>query len=238
MQKVHAPRAASIPYSERLHASHWFVTLPEPMREQMLAAAGLLSMQPGETLFRRGDPPCGLYFLLDGALTAGSTDARGKESLLTVIEPTTWFGEISLFDGLPCTHDVVAVGRALLLHMPQAALLRLLDAEPRCWRHFALLMAQKVRVVFRSTEAFSLLSASQRLAARLLWIAEGYGGMSVGLTRIGLTQERLASMLALSRQTTNQILKDLESQGIVQLQCGELRILDTERLRLAGNGHC
>jgi len=193
-------------------------------------------MQPGQVLFRRGDPPCGLYFVLDGALTAGSVDAGGKESLLTVIERATWFGEISLFDGLPRTHDVVAVGNPVLLHVPQEALMSLLDAEPRHWRYFALLMAQKVRIAFMNADAVSLLSAAQRLASRLRWIAEGYGGMSAGQNRIRLTQERLAAMLSLSRQTTNQLLKELESQGIVRLMAGEVQILDMERLRLASAG--
>jgi len=46
-----------------------------------------------------------------------------------------------------------------------------------------------------------------------------------------LPQEQLALMLSLSRQTTNQILKDLQGQGILHLSYGEIEILDIERLR-------
>jgi hypothetical protein len=35
----------------------------------------------------------------------------------------------------------------------------------------------------------------------------------------------------LSRQTTNQLLKDLQGQGILNLKYGEIEILDAERLR-------
>jgi CRP-like cAMP-binding protein len=38
-------------------------------------------------------------------------------------------------------------------------------------------------------------------------------------------------MLSLSRQTTNQILKDLQGQGILSLGYGEIEILDEQRLR-------
>ena len=38
-------------------------------------------------------------------------------------------------------------------------------------------------------------------------------------------------MLSLSRQTTNQLLKDLQGQGILNLKYGEIEILDAERLR-------
>ena len=43
----------------------------------------------------------------------------------------------------------------------------------------------------------------------------------------------LALMLAISRQTTNQILKELQAQGIVQLTYGEIEILDLQRLQQA-----
>jgi CRP-like cAMP-binding protein len=38
-------------------------------------------------------------------------------------------------------------------------------------------------------------------------------------------------MLSLSRQTTNQILKDLKDQGVIGLGYGEIEILDMEKLR-------
>ena len=38
-------------------------------------------------------------------------------------------------------------------------------------------------------------------------------------------------MLAISRQTTNQILKDLESRQLVRVQRGEVEILDLVGLR-------
>ena len=50
-----------------------------------------------------------------------------------------------------------------------------------------------------------------------------------------LSQEQLALMLSLSRQTTNQILKGLEQDGAVRLSYGEIEILDPQLLeRLAG----
>jgi CRP-like cAMP-binding protein len=78
-----------------------------------------------------------------------------------------------------------------------------------------------------------LLPAAQRLASRLLLIAGGYGGINAEQSRIKLSQDTLASMVSLTRQTTNQLLKNLESQGIVDLKFGEIVILDFDRLRAA-----
>ncbi|MEK1906797.1 MAG: Crp/Fnr family transcriptional regulator, partial [Pseudomonas sp.] len=184
--------------------------------------------------FRRGDPPCGLYAVLDGAIRIGAVSRTGKEALLTLVEAPQWFGEISLFDGQPRTHDAFAEGPTRLLLVPQANLLALLEREPGYWRDFALLLSQKLRLAFIALEDMSLLPAAPRLARRLLLMAEGYG--ETGERRnLHLAQEQLALMLALSRQTTNQILKDLQARGAVRLNYGEIEIVDLQLLRQAAD---
>lgn len=218
------------PYRAQLENGQWFRLLPGELQEQLLGEGRLLRLSAGQRLFRRGDPPCGLYAVLGGSMRVGAVSRQGKEALLTLVEAPYWFGEISLFDGLPRTHDAYAEGPCLLLQVPQAALLALLRQHPQYWRELALLMSQKLRLAFVALEAMSLLPAAPRLARRLLLIAEGYG--ETGPRRvIQLAQEQLALMLALSRQTTNQILKDLEARGALRLTYGEIEILDLDLLR-------
>ena len=165
-------------------------------------------------------------------MRVGAVSRDGKEALLTLVEPPYWFGEISLFDGQPRTHDAFAESASTLLLVPQASLLALLEREPRYWRDFALLMSQKLRLAFIALEEMSLLPAAPRLARRLLMMAEGYG--ETGPRRVlHLAQEQLALMLGLSRQTTNQILKDLEARGALRLTYGEIEISDLGTLRQA-----
>ncbi|GIZ13197.1 Crp/Fnr family transcriptional regulator [Pseudomonas sp. NCCP-436] len=221
-----------IAFLPRLRQGHWFAGLPQQLQQELLDMAQLQILAVGQRLFRRGDRPSGLYAVVEGAVRIGAVGANGKEALLTLVEPPYWFGEIALFDGLPRTHDAFAESASTLLLLPQAELLALLEREPRYWRDFALLMSQKLRLAFVALEDMSLLPAAQRLARRLLLMAENYGE---GEPRqvLHLAQEQLAMMLSLSRQTTNQILKELQTRGVLQLTYGEIAILDFERLRQA-----
>jgi CRP-like cAMP-binding protein len=82
-----------------------------------------------------------------------------------------------------------------------------------------------------------LLPAAPRLTRRLVLIAEGYGEWSDGHTRQAeVTQETLATMLGMSRQTVNQLLKALEVEGLVRLKYGRVEILDLKGLRRAAKG--
>ncbi len=219
-------------WRSRLMTGQWFSHLPSPLQNSLLSTARVRRLAAGQRLFKRGDPPCGLYAVLDGAIRIGTVSEQGKEALLSLVEPPHWFGEICLFDGQPRTHDAFAMGECALLHIPQLALLALLDEQPAYWRQLALLMSQKLRLTFINLEQLSLMPAPARLAHRLLLIAEGYGELDPPRRVLHLPQEQLASMLSLSRQTTNQILKDLQGQGILNLKYGEIVILDVERLRV------
>jgi CRP-like cAMP-binding protein len=67
-------------------------------------------------------------------------------------------------------------------------------------------------------------------------MAEGYGQwVGEGRSRrlLALSQEQLALMLALSRQTTNQLLRDLQSRGLLRMHRGGIEILDLPGLRAA-----
>jgi CRP-like cAMP-binding protein len=223
-------------YRPQLESTPWFRGLPVELQDYLMSHATLLRLEKGQLLYRCGDPSYGLYAVLEGALSVGTVGIDGKESLLAVLGPTAWVGEISMFDGLPRPHDAIAVSRALFMHVPEAALQNLLDTTPRYWREFALLMAQRLRLSFKSTESLTLQPAAQRIASRLLLIAEGYDGLNAVQSKIRLSQDSLASMVSLSRQTTNQLLKSLESQQIISLKFGEIQILDIERLRAASVG--
>lgn len=215
----------------RLMRGQWFSHLPVSLQDSLLGAARVRHLSAGQRLFQRGDPPCGLYAVLEGAVRVGAVNEQGKEALLGLVESPNWFGEICLFDGQPRTHDAFGVGQSTLLHLPQTVLLKMLDEQPGYWRQLALLMSQKLRMTFINLEQLSLLPAPARLAHRLLMIAEGYGQLDEPRRVLQLPQEQLAAMLSLSRQTTNQILKDLQGQGILRLGYGEIEILDVQRLR-------
>jgi len=218
-------------WRSRLMSGQWFSHLSVPFQDSLLAAARLRRLSSGQLLFKRGDPPCGLYAVLEGSVRIGAVSEQGKEALLSLVEPPHWFGEICLFDGQARTHDAFAVGTCTLLHIPQVALLKLLDEQPVYWRQLALLMSHKLRLTFINLEQLSLMPAPARLAHRLLMIAAGYGEIDPPRRVLQLPQEQLASLLSLSRQTTNQLLKELQGQGILNLKYGEIEIVDAERLR-------
>lgn len=219
-------------YKELLRSGRWFRSVPGDLQDALLGAGVLRALAPGELLFSRGDPPDGLYAVVDGAMRVSGFAGTGKEALLSLLEPPTWFGEVSVFDGLPRTHDALAEKATTLIHVAPTWLGPLLAAEPRLWRELGRLLANKTRLAFLMIEDVALAPASVRLARRLILMTEGYGEWYDRTRRVlSVRQEQLALMLNVSRQTANQLLKELEGKGLVKLAYGEIEILDLDGLR-------
>lgn len=213
-----------------LERSAWFRSAPPAMQAQLIEAGRVERLAAGQRLFTRGDSDDGLYCVLDGLMRIGAASSAGKEALLAVIEPVNWFGEIALFDNRPRTHDAYAERDSELFHVPRAALVALLERTPAYWHLFGLLLTQKLRLAFDAIEETALLPAAQRVARRLLLMAGGYGEPGALRRVLKVPQEDLAMMLALSRQTINQVLKHFETQGALRLGYAEIEITDVQKL--------
>jgi CRP/FNR family transcriptional regulator, cyclic AMP receptor protein len=223
---------------ELLRAGRWFRGLPAPFQDALLSMASLRRVERREVLFSRGQACTGMFGVVEGKLRASGTDAEGREALLTIVEPPGWVGEIPFFDGLPRTHDLIADTRSLLVHVPAAPLLAFLDAEPRYWRDFSALLTAKLRLAFIAIEDGALSSIGERIARRLVMIADGYGQWTDRTyPLVDVSQETLATMVSTSRQTVNQVLRKLEADGVVRLAYGGVEVLDLEALRREARGN-
>lgn len=214
-------------YRELLLAGRWFQGLPPTFQDRLLDAGRSREVPAEGRLFSRGDPPDGLYAALAGSIRIGGLSAAGKEAVLAVVEPPQWFGEIAVFDGLPRTHDAIAGADTRVLHVPQAALEAMLTERPAWWRELGLLVTTKLRLAFVVMEDMALLPLAARVARRLVLMAEGYGEGSLRAQRVvKVRQEVLAAMVSASRQSTNQVLKELEARGLIKVAYAEIEILD------------
>lgn len=220
-----------------LSTNAWFKALPLKVREAMVGQSALLRLQPGEMLFRQGDPPSGLYALFNGALKISSLREDGREAILAVLEAGTWFGEISLIDKLPRTHDATALGTVQVLQLPLPAFDALMQ-QALFARAIAALLAGRVRVLYGIVEDAALRSTRARIARRLLLLAHGdVGGSGPARSRVPVSQEGLAMMLGISRQTLSKELRLLAGEGVIELGYGYIDVLSEPRLQLlSGTG--
>lgn len=221
-------------YEMVLNKGRWFSSRSEEFKQDLLRIAQLKLVKSGERLFCRGEAANGVFAVLEGSIRISGLGDEGKESILTFIDPPDWFGELALFDGDQRTHDASAAVDGTLLYIPQAVLGVLLAQKPQYWKDFGIMLSHKLRLSFGLIEDMALLPAARRLAKRIVLMAENVLlNQSESELVINVDQASLAAMLSISRQTANQILKDLEDRGCISLRYGKITVLDVEKLKHA-----
>lgn len=221
-----------------MSANPWFGALPLAERRAVLGACERVRLRPGEMLFRQGDavpPGTGAFYgIASGHIKASSLREDGKEAILVVLEAGNWFGEISLIDLQPRTHDATAVGEAEVLALPRSNFDALMKRSA-----FSLavcrMLAGRVRSLYGMVEDATLRSTRARVARRLLLLAHGDATQSAD-TRpvVPVSQEALAMMLGLSRQTLSKELQALVQAGAVVLGYGRIEIASAALLQRFG----
>ncbi|AZC07013.1 cyclic nucleotide-binding domain protein [Acinetobacter sp. 1130196] len=225
-------------YINRLKENTWFSVLPETFQKFILEYGKQITFEKNSYVFHAQDEFDGIYTVLEGSISLGYVDVNGNEALSAIAEPIMWFGEISLIDHEPRSHDAIALKKSTVLHIPAKPLNDLLKDNPYYWYYFARLTSQKLRYVFLEQIAIQTRSLSQRLAQRLLFILEGYGNhLIVQERQIHISQDQLANMLTVSRQTINHELNLLEKQNIIKISFRKIEILDIEKLNLIAKSH-
>ena len=218
-------------YIAHLEQNAWFSQLPSVFKEFIVSHAVQQHFAKEQAIFHSGDTFNGIYAVLEGAVRLGYIDIEGKESVAAIVEPIMSFGQISLVDAQPRSHDAIAIQKSLILHIPSLAIEKLLAAHPVFWYHIAQLTSQKLRFAFLELISIQTQNMTQRLAQRLMFILNGYGShLMIETNTIHLSQEQLAQMLTCSRQTVNQELQALEKQNILRLSFRKIEILDLAKL--------
>jgi CRP/FNR family transcriptional regulator len=179
-------------------------------------------------LFRSGDAPAALYFVLSGRVRVARRVAHGS-SVLHVETAGGVLGEIPVFGGgsYPATATAVEPVRCAVLAADVVE--RLLDEEPEYARFALRRMARRARVVLERLDELSDYTVTARVAAYLVARAEENRSPELPL---GMSQASLADQLGTVREVLVRALRALCDAGAIR-RVGRSRfaVTDPQRLR-------
>jgi CRP-like cAMP-binding protein len=178
-----------------------------------------------EVLFLKGDPGDGLYAIRRGLIRIGTTDDLGQQMTVNLLGGGDIFGEIALLDGRSRTADAVAMEDTEMFFLPRRDFLKLLSGDPAISLQLIELLCARLRDVLQRMEDTTFFPAATRLARRILTLAIDYG------TEVHATQDELASLSGITRETVNRQLQSWKRMGVLSLGRERLTIHDIDEFR-------
>ena len=215
-----------------IESGSWFSKLSTKLQSAILSCSVVRRLVDGAPLATRGSAAEEWCGVARGAVRVSSVSLSGKQVTLTYVEPGTWFGDISLFDGLPRTHDADAHGQTTLLVVRKPDFKELLNQHNELYDALLRLNCRRLRLMFDQFEDLNTRPLQARLGKQILLLARSYGIAQGEEIRIGLAlaQEDLAQLLGASRQRVNQELKGFERDGAVRVEPTRLVVLSRDKL--------
>jgi CRP/FNR family transcriptional regulator len=195
---------------------------------RLAAAAVIRTYQRRAVIFRAGDAPAALHFVLSGRVRVARRVESGS-SVLHFEEAGGVLGEIPVFGGgaYPATATAAEAVRCAVL--AGATVERLLAEEPEFARFALHRIARRARSVLERLDELSDFSVKARVAGYLLARAEIAGERTLDL---GMSQSALAERVGTAREVVVRSLRALCDDGALRRD-GRSRfvVLDEQRLR-------
>lgn len=214
--------------SKALHpsmiATGWLKGAPSEMLDAVLASARRLRFKDGEMIFALGSPPTCFFMVLTGRVRIRRLTPSGRESVYWVVRRNQWFGEISLLDGKPRTHDAIATGDTELLALASGDFHRILDRFPEGWQRMMRLVCSRLRTAFDNAERAAQAPLDASIATMLLLLADRTE------TFVSISTEDLGEMVNRTRQTVAKRLEAWEKAGLIRRQYRQIELLDLAEL--------
>lgn len=216
--------SASSSTSQFLAAQPWFIRLP--MADQLQVSDQVVRIQgkKGDVMLAANAPVEGWYAVFSGLVKLQSAPVMGRSSTFLGVACGDWFGEGSALKTEPRRYEVIALRDTELLCLPLPAFDRLRASS----MEFNQFLVQQLNL--HLSQAMALIEASrirtpeQRVAlslSRLFWNRS---------RKVNLSQDELANLVGVSRQTANQALKSLAQRGLVNLEFGRVGIPNDDAL--------
>lgn len=191
-----------------------------------------LRIARNETIFFSGEPPSGMYVVVEGVVKISKISADGQEKVIDILKRGDSLGEASLFLGIPCNVTAQAVVDSVVLYLPEKVVSGLIKDSPALVRRLLGLMSRRIHCLILDIESLNFKGGHERVAdfilAQLPASAENAEDMAI---RLPLKKIDLASRLDLTPQHFSRILQDLRKKGLIAVDGQVVHVPSVERLR-------
>ena len=218
------------PHAAELAAIPWLSVLDAQQRELVAQEIKVGDALPGDFVCRTGRPVTYWFGVIDGLLKMSSDNADGQTMTFTGVPPGGWFGEGTALKREPYRYNIQALRKSVVAGLPVDTFHWLLDHSIAFNRFVMDQLNERLGQFIAAREIDRMTNPDARVARSLAALFNPILYPGVGEI-LRITQQELAYLVGLSRQRVNEALSTLQSQGVIRIEYGGLRVMRLDALR-------
>lgn len=190
----------------------------------LASGASYKRIRKGEFVFHEGSVCYYYYQLVEGRVSWINYDDEGKVFIQSIIEPGECFGELPLFDDNPYAASALAEADSIIIQLPKATFLQLLQTYSSIHFSFSKLLAQRVRYKFFVLKEVACCSPEHRIVALLNYFRQNYKSRVTDNEPyvVNYTRQQLAGMTGLRVETVIRVISNLNKKGKLHIEKGKI----------------
>ncbi|WP_076997490.1 Crp/Fnr family transcriptional regulator [Variovorax sp. KK3] len=230
MTRPQRTTAASLTLDELLDQSEWFIRLDEDARRQVRADISERAVAQGASLGSFGEHQRAWFGVLEGLVKWAITARDGRAVTLGGQSVGSWFGEGTLIRATPRQSDLVALRHSRVAMLPLDTFDWLRRNRPAFNDFLLQQVNERLHWFMGNFAAQGLLDIDAQVARALVGMVNPLLNPR-GERHLQLSQEELANLAAVSRQSCNAALKRLKDAGVVRGEYGGIEVIDLAALQ-------
>lgn len=174
-----------------------------------------------------------LCVIISGKVKVSRSSDDGREIIFSILNPSDFFGEMAIIDGLNRSANVTAIEESELFLIQRTDFLNLLQEHPAISIALLQELTRRLRISDIKIKSLSLRDAEGKVAAVILQLADDSGKIKQGVVEIERMpfQHDLANMAGTSRETISRAINSFVKKGLVELEGVKLRIIDYQKFK-------
>ena len=173
-----------------------------------------------QLIFSQGDAADAVFYVQAGQVKLTVVSEQGKEAIIAMLEPGSFFGEGCLAGQLVCMAAATTVGKSVLVRIDKQAMIHVLQNEPSFSELFlAFLLSRNIRI--QADLVDQLFNSSEKRLARVLLLMAHLGkeGKSEAIIP-KISQEQLAEMVGTTRSRVSFFMNKFRKLGFLEYNGG------------------
>jgi CRP-like cAMP-binding protein len=177
-------------------------------------------------VFRKGDLPNYLFFVLEGKVKEYKSNEDGKELITGIYGKGEFFGYEALLENSEYRESATAIESTVLALIPKKDFFALLYSNRDVSNKFIEMLSNKVTEKEERLLHLAYNSVRQRTAEALLTLFEKYDKKP----EIAISRDDLAHMVGTATESVIRVLSDFKEEQVIEIQSGKIKVTHPDKL--------
>ena len=214
-----------------------FTNFPEEDYLEMTRHARKEKFKKGQTVFREGGIPTGIYYILEGKVKKYKVNNFQKEQIIYVANAGELIGYHAVLSVERYPDSATALEDCILLFIPKEDFIGVLEQSSMLSTRLLKMLSHEFTVMANSITIFAQRPVRERLAITLIVLREKFKkGIPVGdPININMSRDDIASMAGTTRENVVRILREFKDERLIESRGRKICIIDIKKMVAVSN---